>query len=205
MLTHASRAHAADLLDTLGLATAVFGESRPYDGRVMAALPADASYVASLAAMLIGRGQWSPEESDRLAALPGLRRALLLSNDERDGLRDALEALRRMTIEWHALGEAARKRLASGPGSADALILLHAMDPARAGPIDADVRHLATRHGGLRPSPLVDGDALIVMGLTPGPRFATILTAVYDAQLEGRVRDITQAQALARSLAVARA
>jgi hypothetical protein len=49
----------------------------------------------------------------------------------------------------------------------------------------------------------VDGDALIALGFTPGPRFATILTAVYDAQLEGRVRDTAQAEALARSLAEA--
>lgn len=202
MLTHASRARAADLLDTLGLATAVFGEPRPYDNRVMAALPAEASYVSALAAMLIGRGVWAPGLAGQaVMVLPAVRRALQLSNDERDGLRDAFEAIRRMAVEWDGLGEAARKRLASGPGSSDAMTLLRALDPARATVIEADVRHLATRHGGLRPRPFLDGDALITLGFTPGPRFATILTAVYDAQLEGRVRDTAQAETLARSLA----
>jgi poly(A) polymerase len=204
MLTHASRARAAELLDTLGLATAVFGEPRPFDGRVMAALPPDASYVCALTAMLVGRGVWSPGSPGPVAAsLTAARRALLLSNDERDSLRDALESLRRMAVEWDTLGEAGRKRLASGPGSADALTLLRALDPVRSTVVEADVGHLATRHGGLRPPALVDGDALIALGFTPGPRFATILTAVYDAQLEGRVRDTAQAEALARSLAEA--
>jgi poly(A) polymerase len=39
----------------------------------------------------------------------------------------------------------------------------------------------------MRPSPLVTGDDLIAQGHVPGPRFREILTAVEDAQLEGRL------------------
>ena len=45
----------------------------------------------------------------------------------------------------------------------------------------------------LKPSPLVNGRDLIAMGLTPGPRFAEILRAVEDAQLEGLVADREEA------------
>ena len=39
----------------------------------------------------------------------------------------------------------------------------------------------------MRPAPLVTGDDLIAAGHVPGPRFREILTAVEDAQLEGRL------------------
>jgi poly(A) polymerase len=39
----------------------------------------------------------------------------------------------------------------------------------------------------MRPQPLVTGDDLIAAGHAPGPRFREILTAVEDAQLEGRL------------------
>jgi len=39
----------------------------------------------------------------------------------------------------------------------------------------------------IRPAPLVTGDDLIAAGHAPGPRFREILTAVEDAQLEGRL------------------
>jgi len=41
--------------------------------------------------------------------------------------------------------------------------------------------------GNMRPVPLVTGDDLIAAGHSPGPRFREILTAVEDAQLEGRL------------------
>jgi hypothetical protein len=42
---------------------------------------------------------------------------------------------------------------------------------------------------------------LISLGLRPGPRFAEILDAVYDAQLEGRASTAQEAIELARSMA----
>ena len=53
----------------------------------------------------------------------------------------------------------------------------------------------------LRPKPLINGNDLIEMGLVPGPIFRQILTAVEDAQLEGKIKDRDQALALARESA----
>ncbi|MGA2964574.1 MAG: CCA tRNA nucleotidyltransferase [Terriglobales bacterium] len=46
----------------------------------------------------------------------------------------------------------------------------------------------------IRPTPLITGQDLIAAGYQPGPRFKEILTAIEDAQLEGRVA--TRAQAM---------
>lgn len=50
----------------------------------------------------------------------------------------------------------------------------------------------------IRPAPLVTGDDLIAVGYEPGPRFKEILTAVEDAQLEGRLRSKKQAMQFVR-------
>jgi tRNA nucleotidyltransferase/poly(A) polymerase len=50
----------------------------------------------------------------------------------------------------------------------------------------------------LKPQPLLTGDDLIAEGYSPGPRFAEILTAVEDAQLEGQLRTSGDAMQLVR-------
>jgi poly(A) polymerase len=50
------------------------------------------------------------------------------------------------------------------------------------------------------PPRLVTGDDLKSMGLVPGPRFKEILTAVEEAQLEGKLQDRESALEFARSL-----
>jgi len=52
--------------------------------------------------------------------------------------------------------------------------------------------------GALRPPPLINGNDLITLGFTPGPRFKTILKDVEDLQLEGELRDHLQALAYVR-------
>jgi poly(A) polymerase len=52
----------------------------------------------------------------------------------------------------------------------------------------------------LRPAPLVSGADLIAAGYQPGPRFAEILTAVEDAQLEGRIHTAAEAMAMVREM-----
>jgi poly(A) polymerase len=52
----------------------------------------------------------------------------------------------------------------------------------------------------LKPAPLVTGVDLIAAGYQPGPLFSTILTAVEDAQLEGRIHSAGEALALVREL-----
>ncbi|HTS27211.1 MAG TPA: CCA tRNA nucleotidyltransferase [Bryobacteraceae bacterium] len=51
----------------------------------------------------------------------------------------------------------------------------------------------------LKPAPLLTGTDLIAEGYVPGPRFAEILSAVEDAQLEGRIRTSGEALALVQA------
>jgi len=53
--------------------------------------------------------------------------------------------------------------------------------------------------GAERPSPLINGDDLIAAGYRPGPRFAEILAAVEDAQLEGAITTRDEALGFAES------
>lgn len=143
------------------------------------------------------RGEATP------AAAAAYRAALCLSNEERERLSATLAVLARLRAAgagWLGEGTARQKRDAAGPGFAEALHVLRAMDPEAAGAVAARVEALASHEGGLQPPPLVDGNDLIGMGLTPGPAFARILNGVYDAQLEGRVREKASAAALAREL-----
>ncbi|CAN5810068.1 multifunctional CCA addition/repair protein [soil metagenome] len=50
------------------------------------------------------------------------------------------------------------------------------------------------------PSPLLMGRHLLEMGLTPGPRLGEITQAVYEMQLDGRVRSLEEAQEAAAEL-----
>lgn len=52
----------------------------------------------------------------------------------------------------------------------------------------------------LSPPPLINGRDLIALGLTPGPRFKTILSEVEDRQLEGALADKAGALAYVRKL-----
>lgn len=52
----------------------------------------------------------------------------------------------------------------------------------------------------LRPPPLIGGDDLIARGYEPGPAFKDALTAVEDAQLEGKIATREEALELAESL-----
>ena len=52
----------------------------------------------------------------------------------------------------------------------------------------------------LNPLPLMDGGDLIAVGLSPGPRFATLLVQVRDAQLNGEIATRGEALALVERL-----
>ncbi len=52
----------------------------------------------------------------------------------------------------------------------------------------------------LKPPPLITGHDLIAAGLQPGPKFGQILSAIEDAQLEGRMSTKPEALELAREL-----
>ena len=52
----------------------------------------------------------------------------------------------------------------------------------------------------LKPAPLVTGADLIAVGYHPGPLFSKMLTAVEDAQLEGRIHSTGEGLALVREM-----
>ena len=50
------------------------------------------------------------------------------------------------------------------------------------------------------PAPILLGRHLLEMGLEPGPRIGEITKAVYEMQLDGRVRDLEEAKEVAKKL-----
>lgn len=141
--------------------------------------PGTTVLVAALAAWAVGRASAAPEISSTW------RNALVLSNEERDGLRAVLRDLPRLQVEWPGLGIAARKRLAAGSWFDATIAVLAAVVPRVSDRVLDDVKSLSSHAGGLAPAPLVTGDDLVAAGFAPGPRFKGVLEEVYDQQLSG--------------------
>lgn len=203
MLTDDRRADAVGMIETLGLDAPVLAEPSRGPARlpVLASLKGSTSVATALAAWMIDR---TPANLAATETVSRLRRALCLSNDESDSLRDRLAGVRRLRDEWPRLGVAGQKRIAASGWFADALRILAGMDPAAAGGVRSRAEHLAQTPGGVAPPPLVTGDDLIAAGIAPGKGFGEWLDAVYDAQLEGRIETREQALSLAVRLASAK-
>ncbi len=119
------------------------------------------------------------------------RRALCLSNDERDGIRGTLTLLPRIA-QWDKLQVAKRKRQLAEPRWDAALALASVLGPASIiDKIKREAKPLIDE--GVAPEPFVTGDDLLAVGYPAGPGIGRILDAVYDAQLEGRVTDRAEA------------
>ncbi len=213
MLSHPARAAAVDLLQLLQVDGPTLSED-PNHGPTptLDALPPDAHYPTALAAWLLDRHtasgsspsapamQTAPADASHAPARPldpthlaallprvtRWRRALSLSNDDRDALSRALRQLA-AAADWPSLGTAARKRLAAAPGFNQALLLLDA--PGHADPINRDIHALAHDGVGLDPPPLLTGDDLIALGFPPGKHLGRLLQQTRDAQLDGRLPD----------------
>lgn len=202
MLAHPSRSRAVGLLADLTLDRVLLGDPGPGTrGRCLAALPdADATFPACLACLAFDRGLILSG-----AQIPALirawRRALCLSNEESDRLREVLAGVLEAESLWQQLPVAQRKRRAASPWFAEALAVLYTRDPARGRTIGDDTRRLGADGVGLAPQPMINGNDLLVLGIPAGPVFARVLASVYDAQLEGRVSEKTDALAMARELA----
>jgi tRNA nucleotidyltransferase/poly(A) polymerase len=193
MLDHASRASAVSMIERLGLAPATLLEPAggPLGAR-LAALAPQVGVPCALVAWMLDRPvplPW-PERLERWS------QALVLSNHEREAMAAALSARDALLTRWPAMGVAARKRLASGRGFADAMRLLESEGWDATASVGAQIEELART--GLAPEPWIDGHDLQRLGLRPGPAFGRILHAVYDAQLEGRITSRDAALELAR-------
>lgn len=93
---------------------------------------------------------------------------------------------------------ARRARLIARRGFDDALDLLAGDDPE----LSERARAIGDRELPSRrlPAPIVDGAALVALGLRPGPGFKPLLDAALDAQIEGHVTDAASGAAFVRGL-----
>lgn len=167
----------------------------------MVALPPDAPVV-------VGLGAWGLDlvPGLREAEVPALakrfRGALCLSNTEHEGLDAALVCRFVLRDRWSQLPTAQRKRVASRESFEAGLALLRSDEPDLAEMVEREVEALQEDGIGLAPAPMVTGDDLVAEGFKPGPQFRSVLDRVYDAQLDGGVREKAAALELARSLFV---
>ena len=199
MLAHPNRARAADLVESLALDGAVFGERGLRAGRRLdnlgSAVPTG-GWATALAAWWLDRAGGMPDEAVRANAAAALRRRLVLSNEETDAFRHALEIREVLLDAFDRLGVAARARVIARAGFDAAVALVAAEDADRGQALAAAAdRELPAR---ALPHPLLDGAALIAAGCRPGPSFKGWIDLAMDAQLEGRVTSTEEALALVR-------
>ncbi len=100
--------------------------------------------------------------------------------------------------------ESKRRRFAREPGFAELVTLCTLDIRASHGRLDL-IDWIATYIEEVpeeqrRPERLITGRDLIALGYAPGPRFTEILSAIEDAQLEGRIRTREDAIAMARRM-----
>ncbi|MHB0961957.1 MAG: CCA tRNA nucleotidyltransferase [Gemmatimonadaceae bacterium] len=106
------------------------------------------------------------------------------------------------------VGDGAIRRLARRVGRIDRLARVVRADVAGRPPLAADSpecdwlleRAQALDVADRAPVPILKGRHLMQLGLPPGPRYREILDAVYEAQLEGQVRDVATGMAHAATV-----
>lgn len=195
MLEGPDPARAATMIQELHLDAATLNEDHSAADLPTIRAIGRRTYATMLAAWLVDRHP-NLDEATRPGLVRRWRRALCLSNDQCEALSATLAVA--VALEgWPAMGVAQRKRLLGRAHAAEGRALFDAIrrDPVGQRSLDRDIDALSRDGVGIAPPPLVGGDDLIALGLTPGPSFKRILDDLYDAQLEGRVT--TRDQALA--------
>lgn len=223
MLVHPRRARAVELLDHLGLTAPVLQAGAEEELRAAAGRPgrilnrlrdgahARVAFATALGAWALDRAGGlaaslarRPDESKAFASgvVRQFRPALCLSNDESRELSDVVEGFDVLVHRWDAMRVSNQKRAAGNPAFFQTMLVITAADDPRADRIWSRYKELQHDGVGINPAPLVTGDDLVAAGVKPGPSFKRALDETYDAQLEGRVRDASQALELARRLCV---
>jgi poly(A) polymerase len=200
MLLHPRRAEAVAMLRDLALDGPSLGEPCLPDHAVatLASLPHDAAVPLCLAAWAIDRHA----NPDRDALVPRWRKALCLSNDESDTLKDTLSIWSQLATDWPTWTVAQRKRLAARACFGWSHLILNHTDPSHAKGVRAQVAHLSKTPSGIAPPPWVNGDDLIALGMKPGKAFKVLLDRLYDEQLEDRLTSREQGLELAKAWSV---
>jgi len=214
-------ARAAQLMQTLRLDAPVLDEqNNPCELMTLATLGATGDFALGAAAWMLDRHVFGAfaapcENFEQFAEALGdfaraylqqtigrWRHAMTLSNDECDEISMILGDVI-STSGWDELTVARRKRLLARPTFAKALHLLRAMQAVTGVSkllqmIETDSQQYERE--GVAPTPWVTGHDLIALGKQPGPDFARLLDAVYDAQLERRVQSRDEALVHLRDL-----
>ena len=197
MLSHPSRARAFRLIVESGLLPHLWPRAKELvpstlmSRDILAALRADASFDLALAAILHTQRPFEAEEAcDDLRCSNQTKRTVswLLAH-----LTD-LDEPKRVTL-------ADLKLLMADPAFPDLLTLLAARLEAASLPPTAH-KQIAARAkrippNAVAPPPLVTGVDLMRLGQKPGPLYKKVLDRVYYAQLNGDVKNKTEAMALA--------
>lgn len=148
----------------------------------LTAQPHPAAFPLALAAWALDRH--NHDIPTALANASRWRRALCLSNDDRNALRDILTA-QPILLDWPNLDLARRKRLLAQPHANDALSLLAAWNPTPDVPDILDNAQKLRLNADVAPTPILTGEDLLKKGLKPGPRIGRLLAQAYDQQLNG--------------------
>jgi poly(A) polymerase len=133
------------------------------------------------------------------------RTGLKISNEESD-LMAGCTGLSALLVDAQPR-VATMKRFLAEPFAADARRMLGAIGErverysSRVAWLEREFERLSRDN--VSPPPFVTGDDLVANGLKPGRLFKRVLDAVYDAQLEDRVR--TKAQAMQYAMEIAKA
>jgi len=190
LLTHPNRALGARLLAESGLLKIMLPELTGESVNVLARLSRSASFPLAFAAL------WGEADPHRI---PAATERLRLANVERQRIRwlveNRLALVRANELPHHVL-----KPILAHPGVHELLELHTATGNETAVHFVRD-RLREWPAAVLDPPPLVTGDDLKDLGLTPGPNFRTILDGVRDAQLDGEVATKVEGLDLARRLA----
>jgi poly(A) polymerase len=196
MLAHPARATAFSLMAELGLMEHLWAGSQWPSGRIahvadtLAHLPDNADFVLSLAAVLA---------DEPVAHVPEIGQDLRCSNDQMKNT--AWLVAHKVDLDRSATMRLADfKKLLAHDRFDDLLALHRALCLSEGRPLDgneaARSRRASIPPDRIAPPPLVTGEDLIARGLEPGPRFKTILDALYDAQLDDTLTSREQALAL---------
>jgi poly(A) polymerase len=129
-------------------------------------------------------------------------RRLRFSNDDTDRILALVDNHMRFA-QVERMKESTFKKFVRLPGF-DQHLELHRLDCQSSHGDLASYRYTRDKMASLppetvRPAPLIGGDDLIATGYHPGPRFKEILSAVEDAQLEGRLQSRGAALEFVRS------
>lgn len=199
MMAHPTRPRAAELLQTHKLDGAIF-QTHSITPKLdaLTKLPDFVNAPTALAAWAFDR-LGREVLSHQAARETKWHTHLNLSNADAEQLAAALDIAGRYIHDWSSLSVAERKRLASREHADNALLLAEAINTTGWTSPREEISSLASDGIGLAPEPLITGEDLITLGITPGPDFKTILDRVYDAQLEALVRTKDDALSLARA------